>query len=131
MKDKILKLRKEGKSYREIEKILGCSRSLVSYYCSKGQKQKNNKRSRDRRISLKKRCLEYKGGKCIKCGYNSCDDALEFHHRIPEHKDFEIGSKSFSYKWNILKKELNKCDLLCANCHREIHFEIRRAARTV
>lgn len=59
------------------------------------------------------------GGKCSKCGYNKCFDALEFHH-------INSGEKSFGLAaiWRIgLKKareEAKKCILLCANCHREI-----------
>ena len=40
MKDEILKLRSEGKTYSEIKKELGCSKSTISYYCGKGQKEK-------------------------------------------------------------------------------------------
>ena len=46
MKEKILKLRSEGKSYNEIKKILGCSKSTISYHCGDGQKEKNNIRSK-------------------------------------------------------------------------------------
>lgn len=68
--------------------------------------------------------IEYKGGKCQKCGYNECQAALDFHHRNPEEKEFSICKR---YGYRILseriKKELDKCDLLCANCHREEHFD--------
>lgn len=82
-----------------------------------------------RRRALKKACVDYKGGKCTKCGYNRCLEALDFHHRDPRKKDFLIsdarGKAWFSKKraelpdW--LKRELDQCDLLCANCHREAH----------
>lgn len=49
MKDKILKLRKEGKSYNEIQAILGCSKGTISYYCSDNQKDKALKRQAKRR----------------------------------------------------------------------------------
>ena len=49
MKEEILRLRDEGKSYREIVKILGCSKSTVAYHCGKGQKEKNAKRRKKRR----------------------------------------------------------------------------------
>ena len=45
VKDKILQLRSEGKSYREIKQILGCSSSTISYHCGEGQKQKNKIRT--------------------------------------------------------------------------------------
>jgi 5-methylcytosine-specific restriction endonuclease McrA len=63
--------------------------------------------------------VDYLGGSCISCGYNKCLDALEFHHKNPLEKDFSIGK--FPMRIERLKKELDKCDLLCANCHREIH----------
>lgn len=49
MKEQILKLRKEGKSYNQIQKILGCSKGTISYHCGKGQKEKNRQRTRKRR----------------------------------------------------------------------------------
>ena len=49
MKEKILELRNEGKSYREIQKILGCSKSTISYYCGNGQKEKTRNRTKKRR----------------------------------------------------------------------------------
>jgi 5-methylcytosine-specific restriction endonuclease McrA len=49
MKEQILKLRSEGKSYREIAAILNCTKSLVCYYCNSSQKQKSLDRTRKRR----------------------------------------------------------------------------------
>lgn len=71
------------------------------------------------RKEIKRRLIEYKGGKCQICGYNRYQDALDFHHLVPSQKDYNIsgGTKSF----NTLKSEVDKCILVCANCHREIH----------
>lgn len=77
----------------------------------------------EKRLERKKQMIEYKGGKCIRCGYNKCPDALDFHHRNPDEKEFSIsryGRSCSVVKW---KKELDKCDLLCRNCHAELHFE--------
>ncbi len=72
-----------------------------------------------RRLELKKRAIAYLGGKCCipNCGY---DDpvALEFHHQDPDEKDFDISSKM---SWEGIQAELDKCLLVCANHHREIH----------
>lgn len=65
--------------------------------------------------------IEYKGGKCKCCGYNKCISALEFHHLDPSVKEFNIGQKGYTRSWDKNKKELDKCILVCANCHREIH----------
>ena len=73
------------------------------------------------RHGRKEKMLAYKGGKCEKCGYNKCSRALSFHHINPNEKDFNI-SGSHSRKWTVLKKELDKCILLCHNCHSEEHF---------
>lgn len=68
------------------------------------------------------KAIEYKGGKCLKCGYNTCPAALEFHHRDPSQKEF-VWSTMRNKKWKDVLKELDKCDLLCSNCHKEEHFD--------
>lgn len=79
------------------------------------------KQATERQKNLKREALNYKGGKCEKCGYVKCNAALEFHHTNPKEKDFSI-SKLKNYRFNEkIKKELDKCVLLCANCHREEH----------
>lgn len=67
--------------------------------------------------------IEYKGGKCERCGYNKSMRALEFHHLDPSEKDFGI-SKQINRNIDDLKKEVDKCILLCSNCHAEIHEEL-------
>ena len=64
--------------------------------------------------------VEYKGGKCSKCGYNKCVGALDFHHLDPTEKDASWQKMRLWNKSKLLK-ELDKCILLCANCHREAH----------
>lgn len=70
---------------------------------------------------------EYKLKKgCAKCGYDKCPDALEFHHKNPESKDSAIANMVIDrVGWGRLKAELEKCIVLCANCHRELHWESR------
>ena len=77
-----------------------------------------------RRKKIKELAVEYKGGKCEKCGYNKCISALEFHHTNPEEKDFSLGDKGYCRAWESVKRELDKCIMVCANCHREIHEEL-------
>ena len=67
----------------------------------------------------KQKAVEYKGGKCQICGYDKCVKALVFHHVDPSIKDFGIANVSKSFE-NI-KTELDKCVLLCSNCHIEVH----------
>lgn len=73
-----------------------------------------------RRKLIKKLAIEYKGGKCQICGYNKCERALEFHHKNPDEKSFGLGAKGLTRSWEKTKIELDKCVLLCANCHREV-----------
>lgn len=76
-----------------------------------------------KRRALKKMLIEYKGGKCQRCGYDTCMRALEFHHLDPSKKDFGI-SKQLNRNVQDLKNEVDKCILLCANCHAEVHQEL-------
>ena len=76
---------------------------------------------RKRRKKIREMAVEYKGGKCQLCGYNKCGEALEFHHLDSSVKDFGISHKGYTRGWKRVKRELDKCAMLCANCHREVH----------
>lgn len=79
------------------------------------------------RRAIKKRLVEYKGGKCELCGYNKCIGALQFHHSNPEEKDFDISkvvNSSSGADMQKLYSEVDKCLLLCSNCHAEQHWLI-------
>ena len=73
------------------------------------------------RKRIKQWALEYKGGKCQKCGYDKYIGALELHHLNPNEKEFNLSDRNIKLDWETIKKELDKCILVCANCHREIH----------
>lgn len=75
----------------------------------------------ERRRMLKKKAVEYKGGKCICCGYDKYVGALEFHHTDPDGKDFAISANGACRAWEKIKEEIDKCVLVCSNCHKEIH----------
>lgn len=60
------------------------------------------------------------GGKCVCCGYNKCNRALELHHLDPKEKDFTFSDNT-NRAWDKIVLELPKTVLLCANCHRELH----------
>lgn len=78
-----------------------------------------------RRKAIRQKAVEYKGGKCSRCAYDKCLEALEFHHLNPNEKDFSISEKGHSRSWGRVKVELDKCIMLCANCHREVHTEMQ------
>lgn len=74
-----------------------------------------------RRFNLKEKCVKYLGGKCQFCQYNKCINALSFHHINPNTKSFEV-SGSHCKSWKLMQQELDKCILLCCNCHMELHY---------
>lgn len=179
MKEIILKLRKEGKTYNEIQKIVNLSKGTISYHCNRHglggidlklknelilaikeytkthnnkktaqhfnvslstvakykdkitpieiseseKRKKNYERVKTFRQKLKDKSIEYKGGKCVLCGYDKSKWALDFHHQNPNEKDFNLASYK-TLKWENIKNELDKCILLCSNCHREEHEKI-------
>ncbi len=74
-----------------------------------------------RRKKIRDMAIEYAGSRCIICGYNRCENALEFHHRVAKTKDFGISVKGCARSLKAMKPKIDKCVLVCANCHREIH----------
>lgn len=176
--EKIINLRRDGKSYRFIKKELGCSRSLISYVCERAgltdigltkkkitddniellkefykshtieetmekfgvsrstvirykeskriihtdetRREANYQHVATFRRRTKEKAVAYKGGKCVVCSYDRCISAMDFHHLDPKEKDFGL-SQNMSKAWNKIEEELDKCVLLCANCHREVH----------
>ena len=80
----------------------------------------NNKRLRKERKEFVDEHKLERG--CCECGYKKCSRALDLHHRDPETKVMEIG-RMITYHSSLEKlvAELAKCDVLCANCHRELH----------
>ena len=106
-------------------KILECSRCTKTYIYTR-QGYHNSKLCSPCHITLyrqylKVKAVEYKGGKCQLCGYSKCIAALEFHHRDPNQKEFSLSKVIRSFE--KMKKELDKCDLLCSNCHREVEYQ--------
>ncbi len=77
-----------------------------------------------RRKAMRLRAIGYKGGKCSRCGYDRCLGALEFHH-TDGRKDFSISQDGLTRSWARIEKEIEKCVLMCANCHREEHEKLR------
>lgn len=89
---------------------------------------KNNKANRSRcascntrirRYRTKVAAVKHKGGSCNRCGWFGPVAAFEFHH-IDENKEFTIGTAA-NKSWKVIKKEIDKCELLCSNCHRIEH----------
>ena len=116
---------KEGLTQKEISEKLSLSISTIKRYKNKeyddiinGRKYMSNYMF-DKRKELKIKAIEYKGGCCSMCGYNKSVLSLSFHHIDPNTKDFQISGITRS--WDKIKKEVDKCILVCNNCHGEIH----------
>jgi len=78
----------------------------------------------NRRRAIKAMAIEYKGGKCQICGYKKYQGALDLHHIKRKEKEFSMSDKGYSRSWERVKKEIDKCILVCPNCHREVEAGI-------
>lgn len=96
---------------------------------AKASRTKMTTQALDRKMINKLKCVTYLGGACASCGYSKCPKAMTFHHREPADKGFTISTK-LDYSWAILQPELDKCELLCFNCHMEHHCEDDSETRT-
>lgn len=100
---------------------------IYCYECSGDSTRSDNETRKHQktilRRNMKMQAIKMLGGKCSKCGYCKCIDALEFHHENPNEKEFKLGSGN-TMSWREYKKEASKCILLCSNCHKEVHNEL-------
>ncbi len=120
-------------------RILGATSNNYICKCSKvyvvDRKKGNSDAScgsckvNDRRLALKIKAVAYKGGGCERCGYSRSIQALQFHHQDPKAKDFGIGGHH-CLTWSRIQAELDKCLMLCANCHTEEHERTTRDLRS-
>lgn len=72
--------------------------------------------------TIKSRLVEAFGGGCCICDYSRCNNALQLHHVDPDTKDFSFGSlRANPQSYLVVAAEAEKCVLVCANCHAELH----------
>lgn len=129
MKEDILRLRKEGKSYNKIKELLGCSKGTISYHCGAGQiaktryrALKNIDKAKERNLNQRAYLTEFsfrykKLCKCKVCKNNN-PIVLQYDHRDPKDKLTNIACMiNARVSLSLLKTEIRKCDVLCANCH--------------
>lgn len=120
-------IKKKTKEYHKARNKNPEKRKMKNEYLRKyrkGEKAKEtrNKWKRQWSAKQKQKAVDYKGGKCIICGYNNCLAALEFHHKNPKEKDgYGTGALKSHWTFEKNKPELDKCILVCVRCHREIH----------
>jgi len=80
--------------------------------------ERQRKLSKERKLKL----IEMSGGSCNSCGYCKNYSALQFHHKDPKNKVFTLDSRLLSNtNWESILDEWKKCELLCSNCHFELH----------
>jgi len=89
------------------------------YQDNKSRYLDNQKRKRDKN---KQFIAEYKKNKSCACG-ESHPACLEFHHTDSTKKDIQISRAMYDWGLKRLIEEVEKCELLCANCHRKVHYE--------
>ncbi len=130
------KLNRSRKSIQRKAQSLGLHREWVRFNKPTAKQPKsiidrryylNNKekvylRRTRRRKKLKEEATILLGGKCSNCGYNKCPAALDFHH-TENNKEGNIHDFIKNESREKLLKEAKKCILLCANCHRELHYK--------
>lgn len=94
-----------------------CNKKFKDYQ-KRGRTRCGSCNTKIRRFRAKAAAIELLGGKCSNCAWQGNQAALQFHHL--KGKDFTIGNVA-NKSWDSIKKEINKCILLCANCHAVEH----------
>lgn len=121
MKEEILSLHEEGLTYRQIRDRLGCSLGTISYHCGKGQKEKTNLRLKERRNKKRIYISESKHMKpCMDCGEPYPAWVMDFDHVLGAKKAC-LATMANGPQWSLqdVIQEIEKCELVCANCHRQ------------
>lgn len=95
-----------------------CEEKCTYGFCSK--ECKNHYKMLDKRQNNKARAVEYLGGRCKRCGFNENMNIFHFHHLDPADKKYNISEK-LNKGFEFIRSELNKCILLCINCHLIVH----------
>lgn len=110
-------------SHRKDGHSSGCKQcDNASYTVSRNKKKEHYKTvARDRGKITQRKLLEWKSErKCSLCP-EADPDCLDLHHLDPNEKDVNIGDVVRYWSWERLTKEINKCIILCSNCHRKVH----------
>ena len=108
------------------KELVGKQRKFCSVKCKNGlsENKANSYKSQQERAAVRRgKLILMKGNCCSVCGYNKNRAALCFHHLDPQLKSFNLDARKCSNcNWDSLVAEAEKCQLLCLNCHAEIHY---------
>lgn len=94
---------------------IACKKEYMNWHYNK-DKEKYKARAKQNRIDLKFWIDSLKDKPCMDCGVKYPPYIMDFDHR--ENKKFNIGNRYYAYGKEVVQKEIDKCDLVCANCHR-------------
>lgn len=113
-----MRRKRERPDFLERERL-----AMRRYRARHGDRERKQAKANRRR---KYEWLATKKLKCLRCE-ESHPGCLDFHHRDPSEKDVSISLVVWRWKLTRLEAEIAKCDVLCANCHRKLHWEERKA----
>lgn len=114
------------KELNPLDEVIICAQCNKEYRYKRTKKQGHTRKkcnsclANNHKISKKQALINLYGGKCKLCGYSKCNRALNFHHVDESTKLFGIGG-SHARSMETLINETEKCIMVCANCHMEIH----------
>lgn len=119
---KIDDLAKEARSKAQTDITCSSCKKIFRYKRSSGHtlNKCGSCFTAEKRVARKNAAVERFGGKCMVCGFSQYKTALCFHHINPELKAFEI-SANWGVSETTMSLELDKCIMLCANCHHAHH----------
>jgi hypothetical protein len=125
LREQIIALREHGATYDQIQAQLKCSKGTIAYYLGEGQKEKTHKRQNDQRAKVARFIAGVKDNQhCVECGIAYRYWQLEFDHL--SEKEFTIGQfRSHTTDLARIKAEIEKCEIVCANCHRDRTYRRR------
>lgn len=118
----------EGKEHK-LCSVCQQHKPVTDYYLTRGHpmsacKDCQNQRTGDIARAIKNKAIQYKGGLCEDCKRSFPDCVYDFHHLDPSMKDFQISGQGVrNLDWCEIQSELDKCVLLCSNCHRLRHYD--------
>ena len=94
--------------------------------------ERNKQRAQNSVIARRQELNRYIERRKAEIGCRMCSErhlaCLDFHHRDPSEKEIEVSRIARTYGWSIerIEVEIAKCDILCANCHRKLHWAERQ-----